>query len=119
LGLLYTRLGKGENARLYYREALRPYLKSNTRAGVIFTLEGIASLSVSECQWEKAAKLIYWATKERQEKGEVRPPIEQASLDRDLAIIRDHLTGTEFARFAAEGNALTMDQSITLALEED
>jgi predicted ATPase/class 3 adenylate cyclase len=118
LGHLYTRLGKGENARLYYRGALSPYLKGNTRAGVIFTLEGIASLAASECKWEKAAKLIYWATKERQEKGEVRPPVEQASLDRDLAIIRDHLTGAEFARFAAEGNTLTMDQAITLALEE-
>ena len=118
LGYLYTRLGKGETAPLYYREALIPYQKGNTRVGVIFTVEGFASLATSERQWERAIRLFSWASKLREESGELRPPVEQASVDRDLAAIREHLTGTEFTGLATEGSIMTMDQAIALALEE-
>ena len=65
LGYLYTRLGQGENARLYYREALLPYQKGNTRVGVLFTIEGFASLAVCEGQWDRATKLFSWASTRR------------------------------------------------------
>jgi predicted ATPase/class 3 adenylate cyclase len=116
LGYLYTRLGERETAQLYYREALIPYQKGNTRVGVIFTIEGFASLAASECQWERALRLFSWASKLREDNGELRPPVEQASVDRDLAAIREHLTGTEFAGLATEGSIMTMDQAIALAL---
>jgi tetratricopeptide (TPR) repeat protein len=118
LGYLYTRLGDGEAARQYYREALIPYQKGNTRVGVLFTVEGFASLAASERQWEKAIKLFAWASTLREDTGELRPPVEQAAVDRDLASVRGHLNGTEFARLATEGSSLSMDQAITLALGE-
>jgi predicted ATPase/class 3 adenylate cyclase len=118
LGYLYTRLGERENAQFYYREALIPYQKGKTRVGVLFTVEGFASLAVCEHQWGKAIKLFSWASKQRENNGELRPPVEQVSVDRDLAAIRDHLTDTEIARLASEGNAMTTDQAITLALDE-
>ncbi|HEX9388943.1 MAG TPA: adenylate/guanylate cyclase domain-containing protein [Anaerolineales bacterium] len=118
LGYLYTRLDEWEKARLYYREALIPYQKGNTRVGVLFTVEGLASLAVCEQEWEKAIKLFSWVSKQREDSGEVRPPVEQVSVDRNLAAIRDHLTDTELARLAAEGNTMTMDQAIALALDK-
>jgi predicted ATPase len=118
LGYLYTRLGEGETARLYYREALIPYQKGNTRVGVIFTVEGFASLATSERQWERAIRLFSWASKLREESGELRPPVEQAAVDGDLTTIREHLTSMEFTRLATEGSLMTMDQAITLALDE-
>jgi predicted ATPase/class 3 adenylate cyclase len=118
LGYLFTRLGDGKTAWLYYREALIPYQKGNTRVGVIFTIEGFASLAASECQWERAIRLFSWASKLREENGELRPPVEQDSVNRDLATIREHLTGTEFAGLAYQGSMMTMDQAIALALDE-
>jgi predicted ATPase len=117
LGYLYTRLGEGENARPYYREALIPYQRSKTRVGVLFTVEGFASLAVCEEQWKKAIKLFSWASKQREDNGELRPPVEQVSVARDLTAIREHLTDMEIARLAAEGNTMTIDQAITLAVD--
>jgi tetratricopeptide (TPR) repeat protein len=118
LGYLYTRLGESENARLYYRKALIPYQKGKTRGGVFFTVEGLSSLAVCEQQWGKAIKLFSWASRQRQNSGEFRPPVEQASVDRDLIAIHDHLTDTEFARLESEGNTITIDQAIAIALDE-
>jgi tetratricopeptide (TPR) repeat protein len=118
LGYLYTRRGDKENARLYYYEALAPYLKGNTKVGVIFTLDGFASLAALEGQCGKALKLYSWATKLRKESGEFRPPVEQAAVDRDLAAIRQLLSDDEFYSFSAEGSRMTMDQAIALALDE-
>jgi tetratricopeptide (TPR) repeat protein len=118
LGYLYTRLGESENARLYYQKALIPYQKGNTRVGVLFTVEGLASLAVCEGKWEKATKLFSWASKLREDTGELRPPVEKASVDRDLAAIRDQLTEVEFAHLTAEGTRMRMDQAIALAMDK-
>jgi tetratricopeptide (TPR) repeat protein len=118
MGYLYTRLGENANARTYYREALTPYLKGKARVGVIFTLEGFASLAVCEHQWEKALKLFSWATRLREESGELRPPVEQSCVDRDLDAIRENLNDVEFARLEGEGRNMEIDQAIHLALEE-
>ena len=118
LGYLYTRLGEWEIARRYYRDALIPYQKVNTRTGVLFAVEGLASLAVCQGQWEKAIKLLSWASKLREDNGELRPPVEEAALNRDLAAIRDHLTEIEFANLTAEGTRMTIDQAIALAMDE-
>jgi hypothetical protein len=97
---------------------LIPYHKGNTRVGVVFTLEGFASLAASEAHWEKAAKLFSWASNLRAESGELRPPVEQAAVDRDLALVREHLSDAEFAILANHGSTMTMEQAIALALEE-
>jgi hypothetical protein len=54
----------------------------------------------------------------REDSGELRPLVEQVSVDRDLAVIRDHLTDVEIARLAAKGNTMTIDEAIALALDK-
>jgi hypothetical protein len=54
----------------------------------------------------------------REWRGEFRAPVEQVSVDRDLAAIRSALTEDEFYNFFSEGSRMTMEQAIALALEE-
>jgi hypothetical protein len=63
-------------------------------------------------------KLFSWSTRLREWRGEFRAPVEQVSVDRDLAAIRSVLTEDEFHNVFSEGSRMTMDQAIALALEE-
>ena len=49
--------------------------------------------------------------------GDPRPPVEQASVERDLAVIRSKVDENEFANFSAEGRTMTVEQAIDFALE--
>ena len=86
--------------------------------GVSFILEGLASLAISDGQCEKALKLFSWSTSLREWRGEFRAPVEQVSVDRDLAIIRSLLSDDEYYDFYGEGSKMSMDQALSLALEE-
>jgi tetratricopeptide (TPR) repeat protein len=118
LGYLYKQLGENVKARLYFREALKPNLSGKSMEGVSYILEGFASLAVSEGQCQKALKLFSWSTSLREWRGEFRPPVEQASVDRDLAVIRSILSDEEFYNLFGEGSGMTMGQAIALALDE-
>ena len=50
--------------------------------------------------------------------GDHRPPVEQASVEKDLAVIHSKIDDTEFTRLSAEGRTMTVEQAIALALEE-
>ncbi|HSK66969.1 MAG TPA: hypothetical protein VK888_08570 [Anaerolineales bacterium] len=113
---MHTRRGDTEKAHGYYQKALIPYQTGNTRIGVLFTVEGFAALAIVEQQWEKAVKLLAWATKVREDNKELRPPVEQASIERELAVIHGHITDTKFTRLADEGRTMNMDQAIACAL---
>lgn len=118
LGYLYTRRAENQNARLYYQDALAAFQKGNVKIGIIFTLEGFATLAASQEQWERAAKLFSWATKQREDSREPRPPIEQAAVDQWITTICEHLTDDEFTNFTVEGSTMTMEQAIALAKED-
>jgi hypothetical protein len=45
--------------------------------------------------------------------------VEQASVERDLAILKSHLSDDEFIKFSAEGRAMTMEQAIAFSLTEN
>ena len=53
----------------------------------------------------------------REKIGDHRPPVEQASVERDLAVIHSKMDDAEFARLTAEGRTMTVEQTIALALE--
>jgi hypothetical protein len=44
--------------------------------------------------------------------------VEQDSVEGDLAAIRSKLNDSDFARLATEGQTLTVEEAITLALDE-
>ena len=118
LGYLYTRLGDVDQARAFLRKALISFHKGGAKISILFTLEGIASLAVAEGQWERAALLYSCATEQRNVISEPRPPVEAAAVERDMAILRDHLDEASYKHRFDTGRATALEEAVTRALEE-
>jgi tetratricopeptide (TPR) repeat protein len=114
----FLRQGDIVQARETFEMSLRQVQKSNVVNGLIYTTEGFASLYVNLGQFERATRLFAWADARREKIGNRRWPIDQNYVERDLAIIHAKLNDAEFAKFSEEGQAMTVDQAITLALQE-
>jgi predicted ATPase/class 3 adenylate cyclase len=127
-GILWTRvnwayavLGQGNisQAKEMFYLSIQQFQKMNNLIGVAYALEGLAKLFVHQDHFERAARLFAWADTMREKIGAHRPPVEQASVQRDLAVIHSHLDDEKFAGIYAEGQAMTTEQGIALALEEN
>jgi hypothetical protein len=53
----------------------------------------------------------------REKIGDHRPPIEQASVELDLAVIHSTLNDTDFVRLATEGQSMSLEEAVILAME--
>ena len=71
--------------------------------GLVYAIEGVASMSVNQKQLERAVLLFAWADAMREKIGDRRPPVEQASVEHDLEIIHSEVNDSDFARLCAEG----------------
>jgi hypothetical protein len=85
--------------------------------GLMYGIEGLASLNVIHGQPQRAAQLFAWAEATRKKMNIPRPPLEQKSVDRDLALLRSQWDETEFAKLLEEARAMTIEQAIAFALE--
>jgi predicted ATPase/class 3 adenylate cyclase len=112
------RQGDIQRAREMFEDSIRATQKADMMIGMVYAIEGLASLNVNQEQPERAARLFAWADAMREKMGDHRPPVEQASVERDLAVIHSKLDDTEFTRLSAEGLTMTVEQAIALALEE-
>jgi predicted ATPase/class 3 adenylate cyclase len=116
----YAALWQGDTARAskLFEEGLQRFKETREHIGIVYTLEGWASLVVLQHQPERALRLFAWADAIRREVlDQKRPPDEQADVDRDLATIHAQLDEAAFAAAQAAGRAMTMDQAIAYALE--
>jgi len=86
--------------------------------GLVYTLEGYASLYVNQDQPERAAQLFAWADAMREKIDDPRPPLEQASVDKDLEIIHSRVNDAEHAKLSSEGRGMTIEQAIAFALKD-
>lgn len=111
------RQGDIQKARAMFEDNLQETHKAGLTIALIFTIEGVTSLCIIQEQYERAARLFAWADMMREKIGDHRPPVEQASVERDLVVIRSKLADTEFAKLTAEGCTMTVEQAIALALE--
>ena len=84
---------------------------------MVWTLEGLASLAVAQGHYERAVRLLAWADSVRGAGGDPRPPVEQADVDRDFAVIRSQLDEATIEAARAKGQAMTVEQAIAYALE--
>jgi predicted ATPase/class 3 adenylate cyclase/DNA-binding CsgD family transcriptional regulator len=118
-GMAYALLRQGNipKSKEIFELCIQQFQNTDTIAGIVYTLEGLASLSVTQNQLERAARLFAWADGMREKVNDHRPPIEQASVEKDLAVIHSKLNDAEFADSSAEGRAMTVKQAIALALE--
>jgi non-specific serine/threonine protein kinase len=118
--LAYVLLRQGEivQARSMLGNVIRHFRETDNITGLINTVEGLASLSVEEGRVERPVRLFAWTDAMREKIGHYRLPVEQASVERDLAVVRSKLNDSAFAGLLAEGRTMTIDGAVTLALEE-
>ncbi len=113
----YVELQKGdqERARLTFQQARQLFQEAGSKIGIVYTLEGLAMLAARQGQHERAVQLLGWSDAAREAIGDMRPPVEQAGMDRDLKPIRAQLAPDAFAAAYEKGRAMTMEQAIAYA----
>lgn len=120
VNLAYAVLRQGDimQAREIFSVSIQRFQKVNNIIGVVYAIEGLAGLSVNQGHAERATQLFAWADVMREQIGDHRPPVEQASVERDLAVIHSKLTDSDLARLSIEGQAMTVEDAVALALEK-
>ena len=119
VNLGYVALRQGEAGRAYalFAETQQRFSDVGSKIGVVYALEGLASLAGAYGRPARAVRLFAWADAVRAAIDDARPPVEQADVDRDLISIRSLLDEAAIAAACAEGRAMTMEQAIAEALD--
>jgi predicted ATPase len=111
--------GNLAEARRLFDEGLQVFRRLGDRAAVPTALEGFAGLAAAGGQPERAVRLAAAAAALREIIGEPLPPSWRRALERRLALARDALAESAYADAWAEGRAMSLELSITVAREED
>ncbi|MBE3066827.1 MAG: tetratricopeptide repeat protein, partial [Chloroflexi bacterium] len=117
LGYVALRQDDLVRAHSLFIEAQRRFKEIGSKIGVIYALEGLASLAVTQRHPEQAARLFAWADAMREIIENPRWPAEQVDVDRDLATIHAQLDGAAFAAATAAGRVMTLEQAFAYALD--
>jgi hypothetical protein len=117
----YIRLRQGDlfEARLIFSETAHDFQNDKIDIGVVYTLEGMASLGVVAGNPDKAMRLIGWADTTRKKVDDNRLPNEQKDVDRDIAACRLKLDELAFSHAYDAGRVMTLEQAVAYALEEN
>jgi predicted ATPase/DNA-binding SARP family transcriptional activator len=118
LGHIALRAGDLTEARATFAETAQNFHKDGSTIGVVFTLEGLAGLSVAVGKPERAATLIGWTDATREQIINPRPFLEQANVDRDIAAIMAKIGSSAFEVAYDSGREMTLDEAVALALNE-
>jgi predicted ATPase/DNA-binding SARP family transcriptional activator/Tfp pilus assembly protein PilF len=118
LGYVYLREGKEDCAQETFAEVQQRFREMGSKIGVVYALEGLASLAVQQHEWERAVRLYAWADAARAAIGDLRPPVEQAEVSQDYALIHAQLSAEAIATAAAAGRTMTMEQAVAYAWEQ-
>ncbi len=113
----FLRQGDLQQARAMFEDNIQNIHKAGLTIALVFAVEGLASLNVNQGQLERAARLFAWTYAVREKIGDHRPPVEQASIEKDLVIIHSKLDDDEFTRLSTDGRTMTVEQAIALAWE--
>jgi predicted ATPase/DNA-binding XRE family transcriptional regulator len=118
LGHLSVPQGKFAEAREIFAETAREALIDKDDGGVVFTLEGMASLYAALGRPEIAARLIGWADSTREKLDDLRFPLEQADVDQIVAACMAKTGEAAFSNAYEEGKKMSLDEAVAYALEE-
>jgi hypothetical protein len=118
MGHVARRMGNYEEALALYRETLPDWQKVGHRGAVAHQLECVAFIAIAREQGERAVKLMSAAEALRQASNSPRTPQEDIEYERELARLRVGVDEKEFDSLWAEGQSMTMEQAIELALGE-
>jgi tetratricopeptide (TPR) repeat protein len=96
-------------------ETIENFHADQNKSGLAFALDKMASLYILTGKPEAAAHLIGWSDATREEIGDLRPRIEQADLDRDIAAIKANIGADAYEAAYNAGRGLTLDEAVALA----
>jgi tetratricopeptide (TPR) repeat protein len=113
------RQGEIEKARELFANGIRGMQKADLVIGLVFAAEGLASLYTNQGGFHRAVRLLAWADAMREKIGDPRPPVEQASIAKDLAGIRSQVDEGTLENAYNTGRTMTVDQAIEFALDEN
>ena len=111
--------GKLEEPLSLYRELLPKWRDLGHRAAVAHELECIAYIFSKQEQGQRAAKLLGAADSLRKLIGSSPTPVELAEHEEELASLRGKVTESDCERSWEEGQKLSLDEAIALAIQED
>jgi hypothetical protein len=113
-----TTLQQGDivKAREMFEFSLQRFHKEENVIGVVFTIEGIASLHLNQGQPERATCLISWTDFLREKIGNRRPPIEQEVVNQIITTCLEKLGKAVFSESYEEGKKMSLEAAITKAL---
>jgi len=118
LGYVALREGNFNEAYRNFAETAYNFQNDHNIEGVIFTLEGMAGLYVATDKPVIAARLIGWADAARKEIGDRRPLLEQADVDKIIAVCLAKMGEVAFSDAYDEGQAMTLDEAVAYTLKE-
>jgi predicted ATPase/DNA-binding XRE family transcriptional regulator len=117
-GHLALREGNIREAREVFAETVQEFQKNKQKIGVVFTLEEMAGIFAATGNPKNAARWIGWADATRKEINDARPLLEQRDVDKVITACISKMGEVAFADAYDEGQGLTLDEAVALALNE-
>ncbi len=118
LGFVTLRTGDIEDARRIFVDTMLEFQKDGNTIGVVYGLEGIATLLIAAGKPEKAARLIGCADATREKVPDIRPLIEEADMYRNMAAILSRIGPSGFEVTYDEGRSMALEEAVRYALED-
>jgi tetratricopeptide (TPR) repeat protein len=117
--LAYTFLRQGNltKARDSFDLGIRLFREEGNVIGVIYAMEGIASLYLIQEKAEHATKLTGWADALRETIGNYRSPLEQNDVDKNITACLARMGKAAFSDAYENGKNMSLEEAITFALE--
>jgi non-specific serine/threonine protein kinase len=122
LGLGFTELfnrGETEGAHRHFAEGLRVAATLRQPFHIVYGLEGLASIASAKGEWERAIRLAEAALGVRESSGSAAAPQLRARTDDYVLKARQAVTPELAAIARAEGRAMTIEQAVAYALNDD
>ncbi len=119
IGLAYVALHQGDpqRAREYLMPALAYYREQGVEPGVAFVTEALAMAAAAEGKPQKAARILGAIDSPLTFTGGGATPADRVEHERSLAALRAQLGDAAFDACRAEGQTMSFEQAVALALE--
>jgi len=118
LGQLAWREGDYEKAMTLFRESLIKNQAVGDPRGAIACLAGFAAIGIAQREYERATKLMAAVESQLTLIGIRLLPVDKMEYERNLALLRTKLDEKNFNKFWSKGQGMSLDDTITFALEE-
>jgi predicted ATPase/class 3 adenylate cyclase len=108
-----------EQATVLYKESLALFWELGLKSGSARVLTGLARVAREQGQTRRAARLVGAADALRVTEGNILLPSEHTYIEHEVVAVRNHGDKATFAVGWAEGQTMSLEQSIVYALGAD